>query len=263
MSLHSTEALIVEGATAAESLPDPTTVSGRTHWLHNNFAGSQVWSSTGATPFVVNGVNSATLTVLRGQTAQLYSDGTRWNVIPAFTPAASESGFFQPAGYGLKAWTVDPVNCVVGSASLATSGLLHVQKLYLPSGTMTNIVMATTVGNTATNFFVALYDSAGNLLVQSANVQSLLTAASGVGFKTLPLAAPVSVAAGAYYVGFWYQGGTSPTFYQVQNDATVVNGALAPPNVRMGTSTTGLIATAPNPFGAQTKLANLWWLGVS
>ncbi|WP_030236772.1 hypothetical protein [Streptomyces sp. NRRL S-350] len=82
MSLHDTDALIVEASTATESLPDPTTVSGRTHDLTNTSAASAVWSSTGATPFLVDGVPTATLTVLAGRARRVQSDGTRWVVAP-------------------------------------------------------------------------------------------------------------------------------------------------------------------------------------
>lgn len=78
MALHDTDAYIIEGGTAAESLPDPTTVAGRTHRLHNAFAGTQVYSSIGATPFVIGGVNSATLTIPQGQAVEVFSNGTRW-----------------------------------------------------------------------------------------------------------------------------------------------------------------------------------------
>lgn len=82
MSLHDTDALIVEAATAAESLPDPTTVTGRTHDLCNTGTANAVWSSTGATPFSVDGVPAATLTVLPGRARRVQSDGTRWVVAP-------------------------------------------------------------------------------------------------------------------------------------------------------------------------------------
>ncbi|MCM1964837.1 hypothetical protein [Streptomyces sp. G1] len=81
MSLHDTDALIVEAATATESLPDPTTVSGRTHVLTNTGAVTAVWSSVGATPFTdAGGANVATLSVLPGNSVQVQSDGTRWVV---------------------------------------------------------------------------------------------------------------------------------------------------------------------------------------
>ncbi|MFC8466002.1 hypothetical protein [Streptomyces sp. NPDC057250] len=82
MSLHDTDALILEASTAAESLPDPTTVAGRTHDLTNTGTVSAVWSSVGATPFSVDGVPAATLTVLAGRARRVQSDGTRWVVAP-------------------------------------------------------------------------------------------------------------------------------------------------------------------------------------
>lgn len=78
MPLHDTEGYIVEGGTAAESLPDPTTVNGRTHLLVNTGTVTAVWSSVGATPFQQGGVNVATVSLARGQALQVQSDGTRW-----------------------------------------------------------------------------------------------------------------------------------------------------------------------------------------
>lgn len=78
MSLHDTDAYTVEAATAAESLPDPTTTNGRTHLLVNTGTATAVWSSVGATPFQQGGVNVATVSLARGQALQVQSDGTRW-----------------------------------------------------------------------------------------------------------------------------------------------------------------------------------------
>jgi hypothetical protein len=78
MTLYDTEALTVESDQAANSLPDPTTVSGRTHLLTNTGAVTSVWSSVGATPFSVGGVNVATISVTRGMVFLLQSDGTHW-----------------------------------------------------------------------------------------------------------------------------------------------------------------------------------------
>lgn len=80
MPLHDTDAYVVETATAAESLPDPTTFNGRTHLLTNTGAVTVVWSSVGATPFSKGGINSATVSIARGQALQVQSDGTRWVV---------------------------------------------------------------------------------------------------------------------------------------------------------------------------------------
>lgn len=81
MTLWNTDSLTIEAASASESLPDPTTVGGRTHQLVNNSNVTQTWTSVGATPFVVGGVNSANLVLAVGQSARLYSNGTRWVVV--------------------------------------------------------------------------------------------------------------------------------------------------------------------------------------
>ncbi len=81
MTLHDSDSLVIEAATAAETLPDPTTVSGRTHDLTNTGTVSTVWGSTGATPFQVDGAAVATLTVVRGDSARVQSNGTRWVLI--------------------------------------------------------------------------------------------------------------------------------------------------------------------------------------
>lgn len=81
MSVHDSEALIIETATAAESLPDPTTVAFRTHRLSNTGSATAVWSSVGATPFVdAAGANVATISVPAGNMVQVQSDGVRWVV---------------------------------------------------------------------------------------------------------------------------------------------------------------------------------------
>lgn len=80
MPLHNTDSLIIETDTAAESLPDPTTVNGRTHRLQNTGTVTVVWSSIGATPFSISGVNVATISIPRGQNVLVQSDGVRWVV---------------------------------------------------------------------------------------------------------------------------------------------------------------------------------------
>lgn len=103
------EALVLEAGTAAETLVDPTTVAGRTVELKNNANVAQTWTSTGATPFVVGGVNAANLVLAVGQSARLYSNGTRWVVTggpgsraffagTAITTAAGLAVFNFPAG---------------------------------------------------------------------------------------------------------------------------------------------------------------------
>ncbi|MEV3895302.1 hypothetical protein [Streptomyces anulatus] len=81
MPLRSTEALIVETTSAAESLPDPIAFPQRTHVLVNTGSATVVWSSVGATPFADGGgAPVATLSVVPGASVQVQSDGVRWAV---------------------------------------------------------------------------------------------------------------------------------------------------------------------------------------
>jgi len=126
MALHSLDAHTIKAGSAAESLPDPTTVANRTLDLVNQTAVPAVWTSTGALPFQVDGVGLATLTVPRGGTARVQSDGTRWILIrpvgsrPAFagtavTDASGNATFSFAAGL----FPAAPV--VTGTAQFAAS----------------------------------------------------------------------------------------------------------------------------------------------
>lgn len=80
MPLHDTASYIVKADTAAESLPDPTTVTSRTHLLVNGTTAAAVWSAP--VGFVVDGVNAATLTIAPGDYREVYSNGVRWVALP-------------------------------------------------------------------------------------------------------------------------------------------------------------------------------------
>lgn len=82
MATFDTNALTLETADATASLPDPTTVTGRTHWLSNTGTATVTWSSIGATPFTVDGANVASLSIPAGRSRQLQSDGVHWVVAP-------------------------------------------------------------------------------------------------------------------------------------------------------------------------------------
>lgn len=127
MTLHDTDAYVAEAASATESLPDPTTVNGRTHLLVNTGTVTAVWSSVGATPFLQGGVAVASVSLLRGQALQLQSDGTRWIVkssgMRAFyantgvTDAGGNVTFAFPAGLFAAAPVIDVAFQGAASAS--------------------------------------------------------------------------------------------------------------------------------------------------
>lgn len=80
MTLYDTTAYYVLAADAGPSLPDPATVSGRTHALINIGSATATWTSTGATPFMQYGVALASVQVPRASVLLLYSNGTHWVV---------------------------------------------------------------------------------------------------------------------------------------------------------------------------------------
>ena len=85
MTLRDIESLVLETSGAAESLPDPALHNGRTHILVNTGFATAVWSSTGATPFLIDGVAAASLSIPRGVLRLVQSDGTHWVVQPTAT----------------------------------------------------------------------------------------------------------------------------------------------------------------------------------
>lgn len=96
MTLINSTAYILLYADATPSLPDPATVVGRTHVLANDGTGTATWSSTGATPFLnLAGTAVATITVARGSTQLVYSDGTHWVLV---APQGSTRRIYSSTG---------------------------------------------------------------------------------------------------------------------------------------------------------------------
>lgn len=80
MALYDGDFQEIEVDVTTMSLPDPTTVNGRTHEITNTSTGTLVVSSVGATPFSEGGVNVVTISIARGNSKQVQSDGVRWVV---------------------------------------------------------------------------------------------------------------------------------------------------------------------------------------
>lgn len=85
MTLHDTTSYAILTNDTAPSLPDPATVSGRYHMLISGDGASVTWTAGAGTPFVVQGVNAASLTIPRGDTRFLYSNGVQWVVVTSQT----------------------------------------------------------------------------------------------------------------------------------------------------------------------------------
>lgn len=264
MTLHNTTSLILETVANAQSLPDPTTVNGRTHVLVNTGTATATWSSTGATPFTENAVNVATITVAAGQFKMLHSNGTRWAVSPVASdtviPAATVNPANLPLVNGFTSWNYDPI-AWQGSGS-PVSGAMNVIKLALPAGTVTNLHLLDGGGAGAgiTNAHCALYNSAGALLSDSANLTAGWNASN---VRTFVLVTPQVVTAGVYYAGFWISAATTPSLIR-STTGTPVNVNTSGATLRAATTTdVGLTTTAPATLGGKTASNFTYWVGAS
>ena len=109
MTLHDTDSLTIEtSGDPTPSLPDPVPVNGRTHELANTGVSAAVWGSVGATPFQVDGAAVASLTVPRGGSARVQSDGTRWVMIRAAGTRRIFAGKVTSDGSGNATFTFTP-----------------------------------------------------------------------------------------------------------------------------------------------------------
>ena len=140
------------------------------------------------------------------------------------------------------------------------SGTLFLQAIKLRRGQIvTNISFfsATTASGTPTNGFFALYDSARNLLAQTANFTTEAWAATTIKTKALTAAYTVSTT-GLYYVGIMITATTIPT---LKGNTARTGGQLASTApIIAGASTTGLTTSLPNPAAAITAngLVTVW-----
>lgn len=182
--------------------------------------------------------------------------------------AASPADHVHPRGWwtgtdlGYVAWAYDPA-MTSGQANPGAAGRLELTRVHVDqAATVTNIEMVvSSVGVTLTagQCFAALYTAAGALLAQTGDQA---TAWTSLGVKTMALSSAQSVAAGDYYVAFWYQGTTAPQFSR-QGNTAAINGKLAAPNLRYATANTGTTTTAPGTLGTQTSANNAWWVALS
>lgn len=152
MVLYSTDSYLLVLTDATPSLPDPVLFPSRTHELVNAGSVTAVWSSTGTTPFLVDGVAVSTLSVPRGTSVQVQSNGTHWVV---FRPAGTRRVFASTA-----------VTAANGQASF----------VFTPPFSSVPVVTATVVGDGGANgaFAEILSLSASSVTVQAWTGQGVL-----------------------------------------------------------------------------------------
>ncbi|WIM97698.1 hypothetical protein ACTOB_001246 [Actinoplanes oblitus] len=169
---------------------------------------------------------------------------------------------FGAGDHGLLGWNFDPA-LSIGSTILGANGTLYLARIKVPKAiTVTNLhVHCTSVGATLTTGrnFAALFTAAG---ARVASTVDQSTAWTSLGLQTMALTSAQAIAAGDYYVGFYGNGSTLPTFAR-GTSLSAANTGLAAPNFRFASADTGLTTAMPSNIGAQTALSVAYWVGLS
>lgn len=192
------------------------------------------------------------------------NSGNVWRTPTQLAGLLGLGGIWLPSDYNLMSWTYDPVVAAEGTSQVTADGEAQVVRLRIPTflvaGDIENIhAHVSFPGVDVLGFYVALYQD-GVLLGQSADLTAMI---STVGYKTLPLQAPVDVSQGIVEVVFWVESSTTPPSFRSTGDSAIVNGPFNTSGSRYATADTGLTTTAPPTLGAKTALARSYWIGLS
>lgn len=164
---------------------------------------------------------------------------------------------------GAQAETLDRSVVAEINTTMAASGTLNMQAIYLKAGMLVSnisIHSATTGAITPTHYLFGLYDSARNLLATSTDQTS--TAWASQTMKTLAMTTPYRVlTSGLYYIGYFVAAATVPT---IKGSTAKIGGQLAGQTpILNGSSSTGLTTALPNPAAAITVQTSTFWAAVT
>ena len=174
------------------------------------------------------------------------------------------SGKWAPDQLAYVAMAYDPLLCTTQTA-LGANGTVYVTKLWVPVGTITNIVCVVgTAGATLTanQCYAALYNDSKAFVDKTANQA---TAWTSTGLKTMALGggAYSNTTARYMYVVFWANGTTRPAFIRAPGGNAAINGALSAANARWASANTGITTTEPATLGTFTATAVPYWAALS
>jgi len=165
------------------------------------------------------------------------------------------------SGYAMKAWNADPANCALSTASVAmTSQTEFFSAITIPYPMTLSqiwIYQITGAAYQATNPYYALgiYDTSGNLLATTGNVQP----AGFTGFTGAlgwSLSASYAIVAGNYMIGFLYYAGTGAGTPTTPALGRLNGGAAAVINMNCTTPSAGKLDQRCCSTGSRTTLAN-------
>lgn len=176
--------------------------------------------------------------------------------------AMDNYGNFNPSDHGMGAWTFD---ALWANATLVPgTGIMTVSALKVDSPISCSLVgygiNSAGATFTASRNYLGLYDAAGNLLRQTAD---MATPWASIGFKTQTwTAGAITLPAGQYYVGAICTATTRPGFASMTTNTTVAQFGRSVTTLRSYNTTatyTALPATRPNATGLP---ASVIWFGL-
>jgi len=148
---------------------------------------------------------------------------------------------------------------LIGTSLSITAGTLYLGAVRVRLGVsiatmgfMTGFVPATT----PTNWWLAIYDTALNLLNQTADQLTAALAANTV-YEIALTSAYAPTADTTVYFGLMIAAGVAPSIARAQVTNTAISGILP---MLGSTSTTGLTTTPPDPASALTAIGQIPWI---
>lgn len=172
--------------------------------------------------------------------------------------------YWAPEDHGYITWWADPGQLASSVTPANGAGVLQLVRLHLPAAaSVTNVVLFVSglgSGLTSGQNFAGLYTSAGTLVAATADQT---TAWGSTGIKSAALnGGPYSLSAGDYYVGWFANGSTLPSF--LRGAGTVAgNAGLAAASSRFATGATGLTTAMPASAGTLSSASAAFWAALS
>ena len=227
----------------------------------SNVASYGVVSNTGTPNTILGDLGTIDSTSTRG--GLIFATAGDWGLT-----TGKYTGEWQAADQGALAWTQD-IATAANSSVVPTAGTLYIMKIHLPiAAQVNNILMHVVtagVGLTNPQCFAGIWDTSNNKKAVTGDMSGTW---NSTGLKIMPISGgAVTLAAGDYYIGFYFNGTTGPAMARGNNQGgaapSAVNlGATVSP-YRFATANTGLTTTPPATLGAQTSTNFAWWAAIN
>lgn len=175
-----------------------------------------------------------------------------------YDPTYNEDWLLAGSPSGLRNQNMRQLDINADLAALTTQVMSSVAVPVQPGDKITSLTFKSgaTAAGTPTNWWFALYSSAGALLAQSADQLTAAWAANTE--KTLALATPQSVSAQGYvYAAIMVKATTVPTLLGASVALAGAAAAIAGSVILSQTSGSALVATAPATIATPTTVATV------